>query len=138
MPKRVGDKDIKPIIAIDGFVEALKSARKDAGLTQPQAAELANTSAKTISLYETGKSLPTVRALRALSQVYKKPIEEFLPLLGLGINEKDEIHPIKLPPIEEVRKTIADNSHRLKDEDIEQIENFIDFVLDKSGKGKKH
>lgn len=53
-----------------GIKITLAAARVNAGLTQKEAAELANVSKKTLSSYERGERLPKVDVLNALCQNY--------------------------------------------------------------------
>ena len=55
----------------------LRQARKDASLTQEQAAERANLHAVSISQLERGVRQPRPETLRSLAGVYGRPIEWF-------------------------------------------------------------
>lgn len=59
-----------------GIKISLAAARVNAGLTQKEAAELANISKKTLSSYERGKRLPKVDVLSAICQNYGCKIDD--------------------------------------------------------------
>ena len=55
-----------------------KLARVELDLTQTQLAEKINAKQKSISHYETGASLPSIRTLVKIAKVLKKPAGYFL------------------------------------------------------------
>jgi len=56
----------------------IKLARIELDLTQTQLAQRINTQQKSISRYETGASLPSIRTLVKIAKVLKKPAGYFL------------------------------------------------------------
>jgi len=56
----------------------IKLARIKLDLTQTQLAEKIKTKQKSISGYETGASLPSIRTLIKIARVLKKPASHFL------------------------------------------------------------
>lgn len=58
-------RDVKH--ALDGFPERLKSARRRTGLTQEALSSISDVAVVTLSKLETGKSVPTLDVLMALS-----------------------------------------------------------------------
>ena len=58
--------------------EALRRAREDRGLTQTEVSELSGIPQTTLSTYETGRSEPTIKVMRALAVVYDTDPREFI------------------------------------------------------------
>ena len=58
--------------------ERLKEMRKNAGLTQEQAAEKINVSRVTLSHWENGRSLPDIASLISLSDLYNVSLDELV------------------------------------------------------------
>ena len=56
----------------------IKLARIELDLTQTQLAEKINSKQKSISRYETGASLPSIRTLVKIAKVLKRPAGYFL------------------------------------------------------------
>ncbi len=56
----------------------IKPARVELDLTQTQLAQRVNSKQKSISRYETGASLPSIKALVKIAKVLKKPTNYFL------------------------------------------------------------
>ena len=56
----------------------IKLARIELDLTQTQLAQETNTKQKSISRYETGASLPSIKTLVKIARVLKKPASYFL------------------------------------------------------------
>jgi len=56
----------------------IKLARIELDLTQTQLAQKTNTKQKSISRYETGASLPSIKTLVKIAKVLKKPAGYFL------------------------------------------------------------
>jgi len=56
----------------------IKLARVELDLTQTQLAEKINAKQKSISRYETGASLPSIKTLVKIARVLKKPASYFL------------------------------------------------------------
>lgn len=63
----------------------LEAARVNVHLTQEKAAELIGVSKKTISNWETGISLPGLKYIKRIEQVYERPYDYiiFLPKVTL-------------------------------------------------------
>jgi transcriptional regulator with XRE-family HTH domain len=57
---------------------SLASARKNAGLTQHELAELLSISQSAVALWESGKSHPRVATLLELSSLYGVTVDELL------------------------------------------------------------
>lgn len=62
--------------------ERLSALRKQAGFTQQQLADLLNVSNKTISQWETGRTLPDITMLVRLSEIYEMKLDELLDQKG--------------------------------------------------------
>lgn len=58
--------------------QALRQARKDAGLSRKQAAEAASRSINTIRRYEAGRGCPSLETLAAMAKVYGCQISDFI------------------------------------------------------------
>ena len=58
--------------------EKIRLGRVELDLTQTQLAEKINAKQKSISRYETGASLPSIRTLVKIAKVLKKPASYFL------------------------------------------------------------
>lgn len=60
----------------------LKAARVNAGYSQKQAAEVLNISNKTLCKWENGESVPNVRQVMSLCELYKVTYDDinFLPV----------------------------------------------------------
>lgn len=56
----------------------LAAARKNAGLTQEEAAKRLNINARTLHMYETMKSIPSVLMAQNMSKLYKTPIKNII------------------------------------------------------------
>ena len=56
----------------------IKLARVELDLTQTQLADKINAKQKSISRYETGASLPSIKTLVKIAKVLKKPVGYFL------------------------------------------------------------
>lgn len=59
----------------------IKTARKEAGLSQKQLASLVGVSDKAVSAYEVGRAQPPVGILREISNVTYKPVSYFVDLV---------------------------------------------------------
>ena len=70
------------------FGNYLYEKRKQAGLTQRQAAAMLGVSDKAVSKWENGRAKPTTEMLRKLSVLYKTPIEQLLQLQEEGPRAK--------------------------------------------------
>ena len=55
-----------------------KTLRQQANLTQTKAAQLLNVTQATISNWESGKSLPSIKTLFAVAKLYKCSVDELL------------------------------------------------------------
>ena len=58
------------------IAERLREARKNAGLTQDQVAEMVSVSRVTVSHWETGEPLPDIASLIGLSDLYAVSLDE--------------------------------------------------------------
>ena len=67
----------KPI-EVRKFGKNIKLARIELDLTQTQLAQRINSKQKSISRYETGASLPSLKTLVKIAKVLKKPAGYFL------------------------------------------------------------
>jgi len=65
-------------IEVRKFGKNIKLARIELDLTQTQLAEKINGKQKSISRYETGASLPSIKTLVKIAKVLKKPAGYFL------------------------------------------------------------
>ena len=77
----------------------IKLARIELDLTQTQLAQRINSKQKSISRYETGASLPSIKTLIKIAKVLKKPADYFLDQQGedgdlTGL--KEDVLPIPL------------------------------------------
>lgn len=64
------------------FGKKIKLARVQLDLTRTQLAEKINAKQKSISRYETGASLPSIKTLTKIAKVLKKPAGHFLEKQG--------------------------------------------------------
>lgn len=64
----------------------IKTARKEAGMSQKQLASLLGVSDKAVSAYEVGRAQPPVETLREISNVTYKPVNYFV-----DINDVEEM-----------------------------------------------
>ena len=74
-------------VAHSGLSEALRQARKEAGLTQKAVAERVGVQPNTIARYESGKVLPSAPVLNLLASLYKKPLGWFY---GMGSETSED------------------------------------------------
>ena len=58
--------------------EKLTALRKERGLSQLELAEKLDVSRQAVSKWETGTAVPSTESLRALSQLYKVPVDDLL------------------------------------------------------------
>jgi len=65
-------------IEVRKFGKNIKLARIELDLTQTQLAQRINSKQKSISRYETGASLPSIKTLVKIAKVLKKPTGYFL------------------------------------------------------------
>lgn len=63
---------------MNNFSKRLKEARKEKGISQRGLGLALGLSDKTISSYESNRSLPNLEILRKLSEVLNKPVEYFI------------------------------------------------------------
>lgn len=70
------------------FGKKLQEARRSAGLSQEQLAEILHMSRQAISKWETGESVPDVEKLREICGVFGVSADELLGLDGGGEKEK--------------------------------------------------
>lgn len=56
----------------------LAAARKNAGFTQEEAAKMLNINARTLHMYETMKSIPSVLMAEKMSQLYNTPSKNII------------------------------------------------------------
>ena len=69
--------------------QRLQQARKNAGLSQEQAAEKIGTKQKMISRYETGEVEPTIGRFKNMCKLYNVSADEILGLAPGAHNEQD-------------------------------------------------
>jgi len=69
----VSEKDLKQIVG-----ENLTSLRQNAGLTQLQLAEMLNYTDKAVSKWERGDSIPDLRVLIKLAEIYNIPLDDIV------------------------------------------------------------
>lgn len=88
--------------------EAIRRARKEAGLSQKELAMALSVSDKAVSSYEVGRAMPTLQTLQDLGRVVNKPLSYFdenTPVESIDLQ-------IKLATIErellEVRKLLSE------------------------------
>ena len=65
-------------IEVTEFGKNIKLARIELDLTQIQLAQKINSKQKSISRYETGASLPSIKTLVKIAKILKKPAGYFL------------------------------------------------------------
>jgi len=65
-------------IEVKKFGKNIKLARVELDLTQTQLAQRINSKQKSISRYETGASLPSIKTLVKIAKILKKPAGHFL------------------------------------------------------------
>ena len=108
--------------------ELLRQARRQAKLTQDEAAERAGLNRNTISGYETGRIRPSSLALNMLSTIYGKPVEWFfgeeeespeLPILPktqatATVAEPTPVSPDVVVSLDEMRRTFSTRLDRLE------------------------
>lgn len=76
MSKSVRARDAAPVSAVLG--SRIRTARKDAGLSQGQLAQELNTTQSAISLYEAGQRSVGIDMLLNVSRVLNRPLRYFL------------------------------------------------------------
>ncbi len=80
MSKSVRDRDLAPVSAVLG--SRVRTARKDAGLSQGQLAQELSTTQSAISLYEAGQRSVGIDMLLNVSRVLNRPLHYFLGEAG--------------------------------------------------------
>lgn len=68
----------------------LKKAREDKRFSQQEIAHLLNISQKTLSNMESDKSIPTIKQLSTLSDIYDLNILDFLSEQGITFNQHNQ------------------------------------------------
>jgi transcriptional regulator with XRE-family HTH domain len=68
----------------------LKTLRETKNLTQQELAQIVGVSRKTISAYETGRAVPSVRVLKELAKVLDTPIDSLLKSIPVE-TKKEEV-----------------------------------------------
>ncbi len=88
--------------------DAIRRARKQAGLSQRELAQALSVSDKAVSSYEVGRATPSLQTLQALGRVVNKPLSYFDENAHTGSIDLQ----IKLAQIEkellEVKKLLSD------------------------------
>lgn len=85
--------------------EYLKQLRKARGLTQEQLAERFGLSSRTVSRWETGRSLPSVELLIALADLYHVDIRQIMDPEGSGGETKDALRTVAAYAAAEKKQT---------------------------------
>lgn len=87
---------------------AIRKARKQAGLSQKELAQVLSVSDKAVSSYEVGRAMPSLQTLQTLGRVVNKPLSYF----DEGSQSQSLDIQIKLAQIEkellEVKKLLSD------------------------------
>ncbi len=131
-----GDKVLKDLRG-KGYLFAiqLRKLRIDAKLTQAEAAKRAQTTVKTLSEYEHRKSLPTLRSLTKLAQVYNHPVEKLLNLLGWGLNpDTEELYPLSLSSSRQLLDKVQNMTAYLNDKELSLVHSFIELLYNQTSK----
>ncbi|MDE5564751.1 MAG: helix-turn-helix domain-containing protein [Oscillospiraceae bacterium] len=71
---------------IELFAQKLAQARKDAGYTQRQVADILNMKQATIASYETGRTQPDIETLGKLADFYYVSVDWLMGTRGINFN----------------------------------------------------
>ena len=71
---------------IELFAQKLAQARKDAGYTQRQVADILNMKQATIASYETGRTQPDIETLGKLADFYCVSVDWLMSTKGVNFN----------------------------------------------------
>lgn len=71
---------------VEGFASKLTQARKDAGYTQRQVAEILKMSKSTIASYEIGRTQPDIETLGLLADFYCVSVDWLMGTRGVNFN----------------------------------------------------
>ena len=71
---------------VEGFASKLAQARKDAGYTQRQVAEILKISKSTIASYEIGRTQPDIETLGLLADFYCVSTDWLISTKGVNYN----------------------------------------------------
>lgn len=96
---------------IHGLSEKLRELRRQAGLSQRDAARLLGVSPSIISSYETGERTPSVENLLALSFLYKCSVDHLLgkdPQPPRPVLETDGLTPKQVQLLAELIRTMRE------------------------------
>lgn len=107
-----------------GFIEQLKKARLDLGLTQQQVANMMGITKSTYCGYETGKRQPDVAKIKLLANILNTSGDV---LLETGFEHKDtqtEVDYVKLDEVLEIYKTLRPE---FQDYALEQIKKLAEL-----------
>lgn len=97
-----------------GLAERLKRARKSADLTQERVAEALRVSTKSVYLWESGQTAPTVSHLNSLAALYQKPVEWLVR--GSGDELTDRLNQIR------------DRIGRIPPDMLDAVDRFLDAL----------
>jgi len=132
MGMKKGTEHIKAKRNLEPLSRALKSARKEAGLNQAQAAERAGLSKVMISRYETKKSVPTKDSLKALAKAYAVSYPELEAIAqGETTENNGSIKVTPKPTLQAVIHALQELGSNLGDDDLEVL---LAYVLIKSAR----
>lgn len=74
---------------LDDICRKIRKFRESSGYTQKQVSSLLNIERSTYSYYEIGKTIPDLKTLLKLAEIFKKPLMSLLEDEGSGMNFSD-------------------------------------------------
>ncbi|AZV57940.1 helix-turn-helix domain-containing protein [Clostridium sp. AWRP] len=134
------EKDLEDI----NFPNRLKELRLEKGLTQIELSKYLNIDKTTYTHYEKGTIAPDIKTLKSLANYFNVSVDYLLR------NSNDKVVPNYKndTPSEKISKLIKENNIRtlaahfdgkdITDDDVEDIKNFIEFVVEKRKKRGKN
>lgn len=121
----------------------LKKLRTEKGLTQEELSKNLNINRATYAHYETGRREPDIETLKLLAKYFNVSVDY---LLG-NSDDRTTLNPKEDTPYEKISKLVKENEIKtlaahfdgedITDDDVEDIKNFIEFVIQKRKKKNK-
>ncbi|MFL0198334.1 helix-turn-helix domain-containing protein [Clostridium sp. WILCCON 0269] len=125
------------------FNERMKELRKEKNITLQELANVLNTTKSTLSRYENNLRIPNADFINLLAKYFNVTVDY---LLGNSDNRTNP-NPKEDTPYEKISKLVKENEIKtlaahfdgedITDDDVEDIKNFIEFVIQKRKKKDK-